>query len=129
MEACQAQLEKARSSLAVVRNDLDIAMEDRNTLAARESSLQAEFSAVGNTVKQFRILLDSLSGDSDARRKAIEEAKQQISAMQKQAEEKAEELSGINEAAAAIRREIDEISKAKPLPSVSGPLSYTGAGS
>ena len=113
MEACQAQLEKARSSLAVVRNDLDIAMEDRNTLAARESSLQAEFSAVGNTVKQFRILLESLSGDSDARRKAIEEAKQQISAMQKQAEEKAEELSGINEAAAAIRREIDEISKAK----------------
>ncbi|MBO6093314.1 MAG: chromosome segregation protein SMC, partial [Oscillospiraceae bacterium] len=113
MEACRAQLEKARSALAVVRNDLDIAMEDRNALAAKDSSLHAEYSAVSSTMNQFRVLLESLSGDSDVRRKAIEDAKQQITALQQQAEEKTKELSVISEAAAAIRREIDEISRSK----------------
>ena len=112
-EACRVQLEKARSALAVVRNDLDIAMEDRNTLAAKESSLHAEFTAVSNTSKQFRILLDSLSGDSEVRRKAIDDAKNQIAALRLQAGEKEEELLRLTEAAAAIRGEIDEISKSK----------------
>ena len=113
MENCREQLEKARSALAAVRNDLDIAMEDRNMLAAKDSSLRAEFSAVGSTTKQFKILLESLSGDSDVRKKAIEDAKQQIALFQQQAEEKEKELSRFAEATAAIRREIDEISRSK----------------
>ena len=113
MEACREQLEKARSALAAVRNDLDIAMEDRNALAAKDSSLRAEFSAVGSTTKQFEILLESLSGDSDVRKKAIEDAKQQIALLRQQAREKEKELSRFAEATAVIRREIDEISKSK----------------
>ena len=113
MEACREQLEKARSALAAVRNDLDIAMEDRNALAAKDSSLRAEFSAVSSTTKQFKILLESLSGDSDVRKKAIEDAKHKIAALLQQAEEKEKELSRFAEATAAIRREIDEISRSK----------------
>ena len=113
MEACREQLEKARSALAAVRNDLDIAMEDRNALAAKDSSLRAEFSAVSSTTKQFKILLESLSGDSDVRKKAIEDAKHKIAVLRQQAEEKEKELSRFAEATAAIRREIDEISRSK----------------
>ena len=112
-EACREQLEKARFALAAVRNDLDIAMEDRNALAAKDSSLRAEYSAVGSTTKQLKVLLESLSGDSDVRKKAIEEAKHQITVLQQQAEEKEKELSRFAEATAAIRREIDEISRSK----------------
>lgn len=110
---CREQLEKARSALAVVRNDLDIAMEDRNALAAKDSSLRAENSAVQNTEKQFRLLLESLSGDSDARRNAIADARRQIESLRQQAGKKEEELAALKEQASSIRREIDEISKAK----------------
>ena len=110
---CRDQLEKARSALAVVRNDLDIAMEDRNALAAKDSSLRAENSAVQNTEKQFRLLLESLSGDSDARRNAIADARRQIESLRQQAGKKEEELAALKEQASSIRREIDEISKAK----------------
>ena len=113
MEACREQLEKARSALAAVRNDLDIAMEERNALAAKDSSLRAEFSAVSSTTKQFKILLESLSGDSDVRKKAIEDAKHKIAVLRQQAEEKEKELSRFAEATAAIRREIDKISRSK----------------
>ena len=112
-EECRRQVEKAQNALSVVRNDLELAMEDRNALSAKDSSLHAEFSAVSNTVKQFRILLESLSGDSSVRRKAISDAGNQIKALWEQAEEKKTELMQHQEACAAIRREIDEIGKAK----------------
>ncbi len=113
LKDCESKLDRARSDLAVVRNDLDIAMEDKNELSARGSSLHAEAAAVANTAKQFQILLDSLTGDSEARRKAISDAQAQIGELKRQLQEKQAERSGLSSSAEEIRREIDAISKSK----------------
>ena len=110
---CSAELTRARSDLAVVRNDLDIAMEDRNALSAKESSLNAEAGAVSNTARQFRLLLDSLTGDSETRRRAITDAKKHIEALQQQLAEKQDKRRELIAAAEEIRKEIDEISRSK----------------
>lgn len=106
-------LEKAKSSLAVVRNDMEIAQEDRNTLMSKESSLSAEATAVKNTISQFRLLLDGISGDSNVRRKAISSAEQNVENLKVQVREKKSILEALNKAADEIRKEIDAISKKK----------------
>lgn len=106
-------LEKAKTSLAVVRNDLEIAQEDRNLLTSKESSLSAEATAVKNTVAQFRLLLDGISGDSEVRRGAISSAEQNIEDLKRQVKGKKTVLETLNSAAEAIRKEIDEISRKK----------------
>ncbi len=113
IQSCERSLERARNDLAVVRNDLDIAQEDKNSLAARESSLNAEASAVTNTGRQFQLLLDSLTGDSDLRRRAVEEAEGKIIELKKSYEEKTEIRQKLVSQADVIRREIDEISKSR----------------
>ena len=113
LESCNRALEKARNDLAVVRNDLDIALEDKNSLSARESSLNAEASTITNTAKQFQLLLDSLTGDSDLRRRAVEEARTKIEELKLQAEEKQARRGALAAEAEAIRKEIDAISKSK----------------
>ena len=106
-------LEKAKSSLAVVRNDMEIAQEDRNTLMSKESSLSAEATAVKNTISQFRLLLDGISGDSNVRRQAISSAEQNVENLKVQVREKKSALEILNKAADEIRKEIDAISKKK----------------
>ena len=106
-------LEKAKSSLAVVRNDMEIAQEDRNTLMSKESSLSAEATAVKNTISQFRLLLDGISGDSNVRRQAISSAEQNVENLKVQVREKKSILEALNKAADEIRKEIDAISKKK----------------
>ncbi|MDO5445318.1 MAG: AAA family ATPase [Eubacteriales bacterium] len=108
-----SSLDKARNDLAAVRYDYDMAMEDRNVLSAVESSLTAEKTAVSNTVAQFRILLESISGDSESRRSAAEEAKAKISEISSQIGEKEKKLEKINNEISVIRKEIDDISKSK----------------
>ena len=112
-EASAISLEKLRTALTIVRNDLDIAMEDRNTLSARESSLNAESAAVENVRKQFQLLLDGISDNSEVRRKAISDAELQIENLKKQLKTKENLRAEITAAAAEIRREIDNISKSR----------------
>jgi chromosome segregation protein len=112
-EAAAVSLEKLRTALTIVRNDLDIAMEDRNTLSARESSLNAESTAVENVRKQFQLLLDSISDNSEVRRKAVTDAEQQIENLKKQLEAKENLRAEITTAVAEIRREIDDISRSR----------------
>ncbi len=108
-----ADLDKARSALAVVRNDMEIAQEDRNTLASRESSLRAESGTLNNTTKQFQLLLDSISSDSETRQKAISNAKEQIESLKRQLEEMNAGREALAAEASEIRKEIDTISRSK----------------
>ena len=112
-EAAAVSLEKLRTALTIVRNDLDIAMEDRNTLSARESSLNAESAAVENVRKQFQLLLDGISDNSEIRRKAVSDAEQQIENLKNQLKEKENLRAEIAAAVAEIRKGIDEISKSR----------------
>ena len=112
-EQCSASLEKTRAALSVVRNDLDIAMEDKNKLIARESSLKAECDAVENARKQFQLLLDSMSDDSEVRLKAIDEAKKHIDELNTQFSNKKAQRAEIAEQTLEIRKTIDEISKSR----------------
>ena len=112
-ETAAVTLEKIRTALTILRNDLDVAMEDRNTLSARESSLHAEKDAVENVRKQFQLLLDGISDNGEIRRKAVSDAKQQIEDLKQQLGEKEKLRAEIAAAAAEIRREIDDISKSR----------------
>ena len=110
-KSCREELERARSALSAVRYDYDMAMEDRNTLTAEESSLKAEKNAVSNTAAQFRILYESITGDSENRKNAIEQADEQIRSLQSQLGEKETKLKQIIAEADKIRAEIDAISR------------------
>ena len=112
-EECSASLAKARSSLSAVRNDLDIAQEERNTLSGRESSLRAEEASIQNTVRQFHLLLESISGGSEARQRAVSDAEKQIADLKAQIQSKRSELQLRKNEADDIRGEIDAISKQK----------------
>ena len=112
-EAAAVSLEKFRTALTIVRNDLDIAMEDRNTLSARESSLNAESAAVENVRKQFQLLLDGISDNSEVRRRAVSDAERQIENLKNQLKEKETLRAEIASAVAEIRKGIDDISKSR----------------
>lgn len=104
-----AQLEKARQELAAARYNLDMALEDRNAVTAEQSSLNAEETAVKNTVYQFGLLLESLSGDSEARHDALEKAQGDIEVLRAEIEEKKRKLETINEGIETVRAEIAAI--------------------
>ena len=106
-------LDRARRDLAAVRYDLDMAMEDRNTLSSQESSLNSEKTAVTAAISQFRVLLEGLLGDSENRRMAAENAENEIGKIHAQITEKENKLEKLLSEASEIRREIEEISKNK----------------
>ena len=106
-------VDKAQSDLSAVRYEFEMAMEDRNTLMAEQSSMEAEKVAVMNTASQFKLLLEGLSGDSAVRRKAVDDSKRQIEDLKNAIKEKQKKLERILDEAAVVRAEIDEISKNK----------------
>ena len=112
-EAAAGELDRVRAALSLLRNDLDLAQEERSELMAKDSSLRAERSSVTGTVAQFRILLGSLSGDSEVRRKAVAETENTIRGIRAQIAEQEKLLEKIGAEEAAVRQEIDDISKSK----------------
>ena len=112
-KSCADQLEKAKSGLAAVRYQLDMALEDQADLRGRSSSLEAEQRAVENSVRQFSALLDGLTGDSETRRAAVDSAQRLIEDFQRQQREKEEKLSRLRENVQQIRGEIADLSQHK----------------
>ena len=112
-KTCADQLEKAKSGLAAVRYQLDMALEDQADLRGRSSSLEAEQRAVENSVRQFSALLDGLTGDSETRRAAVDSAQRLIEDFQRQQREQEEKLSRLRENVQQIRGEIADLSQHK----------------
>ncbi len=105
--------EKAKSDLAAVKYQLDMALEDQTAIKTRISSLQAESRATENSVSQLQALLDSLTGDSEARRSAVDAHRRRIEDFEAQKAEKEAVLAEINAKSAGIRDEISKISAGK----------------
>ena len=108
-----AAVDKASSSLAGVRYDYDMAMEDRNGLTSSRSSLAAEKSSVESTIRQFEVLLQGVTGDSESRKAAAENAGRETENYRLQIAGLEEKLKAITGEAEKIRNEIEEINKSK----------------
>jgi len=107
------QLEKARSGLAQVKYQLDMALEDQAELKSNTSSLEAEAKALESSVLQFVNLLNSLSDDSLVREKTVQAHQRRIEDFRQQQKAKEEQLLKINEKIKGIRGEIEAIVKSK----------------
>ena len=110
---CNEELERARSNQAAVRYQLDMALEDQAELRSRVSSFEAEQRTTENNNHQLQLLLDSLTGDSDVRRSAVEAADRQIEGFRQRLREKEQQLEADRETIRGIREEIDRIAKSK----------------
>ena len=112
-KSCAQQLERAKADYASVRYQLDMQLEEQSELKSRISSREAEKRAVESSTAQLKLLLESLTGDSQARRDAVDAFRRKIDGFNGKLAEKEAELAGINSRAEAIRAEIAEISKGK----------------
>ncbi len=112
-KSCSQSLERAKAELASVRYQLEMAQNEQAEIRTRLSSLEAERRATEASAGQFRLLLDSLSSDSETRRSAVEGFEQKIESLNLRLSEKERELAAIREKARAIREEINEISQRK----------------
>jgi len=110
---CAAQLEKAKSAVASVRYQLDMALEEQTELRSQESSHEAEKRATRSSMEQLRLLLDSISGDSEARRSAVSAAERQIEDIKAGLKEREAKQAEINGRIKAVRDEINAISGSK----------------
>ena len=108
-----SELERAKANLSGIRYQLDMALEDQAELKSRVSSFEAESRATENSVKQLQVLLDSLSGDSEKRRQAVESAEREIEQLKARLTEKEKRLEEINGKISAIKQEIAQISANK----------------
>ena len=107
------QLERAKTDLAAVRYQLDMKLEEQAEIKSRLSSLEAEKRAVESSAAQLKLLLESLTGDSQARREAVDAYQRKIDSFNERLKEKEAEIAAINEKAKAIKDEIAEISRSK----------------
>lgn len=110
---CQEELDRARASLAKVRYDLDMALEDQAELKSRRSSFEAEMRATENSASQLNALLASLSGDSEQRRALVATHERRIEDFRARQAEKELQLKGMREKIALIRDEIADIASRK----------------
>ncbi len=108
-----AELDRAKSNLAAVRYQLDMATEDQAELKSRQSSLDAEMRTTQATGTQLQALYDSLSGDSDQRRELVQTHERRIADFKARQQEKEEQLSQIAKKIEGIRAEIAEIASGK----------------
>lgn len=109
----EAELERAKSGLAAVRYQLDMALEDQAELKSRESSYEAEARATENSRAQLEALLSSLSGDSEQRRELIATHERRIADFRARQTETEAKLAAINERSDEIKREIADIAAKK----------------
>ena len=110
---CAYELSRAKSGLAAVRYQLDMALEDQAELKSRQSSLEAEMRTTDGSAAQLRQLLAGLSGDSEQRRSLVQTHERRIADFRARQQEKEAQLAGINEKIAAIKGEIADIAARK----------------
>ena len=110
---CADELERAKSNLSAQRYQMDMALEDQAELRSKTSSLEAEQRAMQNSVHQFAVLLDSLTGDSESRRSAVEAAERQIESFRQRQREKELRLQELRSNVQTIRDEISAITQNK----------------
>ena len=103
------ELLKARNALSGLRYNLDMALEDDAEIKRDIASAEAEKRATESTIYQFGILLDSLSGDSETRRKAIEKAEKDCTLVEKQIQDNSEKRENLSMQADGIKNEISKI--------------------
>lgn len=113
IKTCAQRLERANSDLAGIRYQLDMALEDQAELKSQASSFEAEKRTTLASIAQLEQLLQSLSGDSEAHRSAVDAAKRQIESFMQQQSQKERRLEEIKAGCAAIREEIARISDSK----------------
>ena len=111
--AANERLARAQKDLAAVRYDLDMALEEQARLRSQVSSLEAEQRATETSAAQLQQLLQNLSGDSAARRGAVEAAQRQVDDFTRRIEEKEKEIAAMGERIQAIQAEIQAISQSK----------------
>ena len=112
-KTCLDELDRARSQAAGLQYQMEMALEDQRELQNRSASLEAESRAVKASVQQLGALLDSLTGDSETRKKTVDDAQRQIERLKSRTVEKDAEGDKLRAAAQAVRDEIGEISKGK----------------
>ena len=112
-KSCQSDLDRAKNSLSAVRYQMDMALQDQADLRSETASAEAEKKTTAASVTQLQLLLDSLTGDSETRRGAVEAAERQIESFRRRLSEKEAELGDIREKASGIREEIAAISRQK----------------
>ena len=112
-QACKAELERAQSNLSGLRYQLDMALEDQSRLRSDSASLEAERRATESSVSQMQLLLDSLSGDSQQRRDAVEAHQRQIDSFHQRLQEQEGKIALAQEKVSAIKAEIQNISSSK----------------
>ncbi len=110
---CADELEKARSSQAGVRYQLDMALEDQTQIRSQTASFEAEKRTTENAAQQLRLLLESLTGDSDSRQRAVDAADRQIADFRSRLSEKEGERAADQETIRGIREEIEAIARSK----------------
>ncbi len=107
-KSCAAELERAKTNLASVRYQYDMALEEQSSLRSDISSLEAENRATAASGEQLRLLLDGISGDSETRKNAVSAAERQIESFNARIAEKETERVTF---AAEIKSIKDEISR------------------
>lgn len=107
-KSCAAELERAKTNLASVRYQYDMALEEQSSLRSDISSLEAENRATAASGEQLRLLLDGISGDSETRKNAVSAAERQIESFNARIAEKETERGAF---AAEIKSIKDEISR------------------
>ena len=104
-----AALENAKAALANVRFSLESALEEQSAQRSVRSSLEAERKATVSALSRLDELLEGLSGDSEQRRRAIEENARMTESLSASVKEKEKTLSAIRRKCADIRTEIEQI--------------------
>ena len=107
--SASAELDKARTALSGLRYELDMALEDQAEILRDKASLEAEKRTTEAAVRQFELLMESLSGDSEQRYKAIEMAEASRKELGNELDAVLKQQKLIMAEAESIRAEISEI--------------------
>ena len=108
-DATQIELEKSVNALSGLRYELDAAVEERAEIQRDKASCEAEKRATNSAIEQLRVLSQSLSGDSEQRRAAIEKAQSACEEIKRQLDAVLKQHDDILGQAEKIKAEIAEI--------------------
>ena len=108
-DAAQIELEKSVNALSGLRYELDAAVEERAEIQRDKASCEAEKRATNAAIEQLRVLSQSLSGDSEQRRAAIEKAQSACEEIKQRLDAVLKQRDDILGQAEKIKSEIAEI--------------------
>lgn len=108
-DEAQIELEKSVNALSGLRYELDSAVEERAEIQRDKASCEAEKRATNAAIEQLRVLSQSLSGDSEQRRAAIEKAQSACEEIKQQLDAVLKQRDDILGQAEKIKSEIAEI--------------------